>query len=61
MPAQNNMLFPSNWYNSNNPVTYYRALPIYQLPASLTIRKLLELVQIGQFNLYHENYSLIDL
>lgn len=57
MPAQNNLIFNQNWFNNASPLNYYRALPVYLLPSSLTIKKLLELVQIGNFNLNYEKFS----
>ena len=36
-----NLLYPG-WFNSNSPLSYYRSFPVYQVPASITVEKMVD-------------------
>ena len=38
-----NVLFPA-WHNANSPLNYFRASPVYTVPSSLTIEKLVSIM-----------------
>ena len=42
-----NLLWPQ-WYNSTHPLNYFRSLPVYSIPASLTIEKMSDIMLKGE-------------
>ena len=54
MNINNNLLFPEKFFDTNSPFSYFRAPPVYLMPAAITISKLLEIVTISGLKLSSE-------